>query len=285
MANEGKKQELIFQFDLSLSESCTDNCATHHICNDLDLYVDPPTPVENVGIKGVSGSAKPLGEGTIQFKLLDDEGVEHLITLDKVLYLPSAPKNLISVSQWASDRKDNCGVTSRENHSVFMWGNDKLKKTIIHNPRCKIPLMMGNKVEDKNIMLAHKDTLNKTNNENDDNDSDKQSGDLTSASKREHKFKVGTTVMCHAKKKPQVCIITEAYRVQVEKPLRYKIRPLNSEAISTVGEDELKPILPDPSDIPLTCKQVDKEILTQTLGDEQVRRLWNPSSDSTVKEA
>ena len=159
--------------------------------------MDPPTPVENVGIKGVSGSAKPLGEGTIQFKLTDDEGVEHLITLEKVLYLPSAPKNLISVSQWASDRKDNCGITSRENHSVFMWGNDKLKKTIIHNPHCKIPLMMGNKVDDKNIMLAHKDTLSRTYNEDDDNDPDKQSGDLTPASKREHKFKVGTTVMCH----------------------------------------------------------------------------------------
>ena len=177
------------------------------------------------------------------------------------------------MSQWASDRKDNCGITSRENHSVFMWGNNKLKKTIIHNPCCKISLMMRNKVEDKNIMLAHKDTLSKTYNEDDDNDSDKQSGDLTPASKREHKFKVGTTVMCLAKKKHQVCIITEAYRVQVEKPLRYRIHSLNSDAISTVEEVELKAILPDPSDIPLTCKQVGKEILKQRLGDEQVRKL------------
>ena len=71
----------------------------------------------------------------------------------------------------------------------------------------------------------------------------------------------------------------------MEKPLRYKIRPSNSDAITTIGEEELRPILPDPSDIPLTCKQVDKEILTQTLGDEQVRKLWNLSSDSTMKEA
>ena len=42
MANERQKQELIFQFDLSLSEFGTDNCVSHHICNDLDLYVDPP---------------------------------------------------------------------------------------------------------------------------------------------------------------------------------------------------------------------------------------------------
>ena len=71
-----------------------------------------------------------------------------------------------------------------------MWGNDKLKKTIIHNHRCKIPLMMGNKVEDKKIMLAHNDILGKTSNEDDNNDSDKQSGNLTSDSKGEHKLKL-----------------------------------------------------------------------------------------------
>ena len=92
-------------------------------------------------------------------------------------------------------------------------------------------------------------------------------------------------MISHAKKQPEVCIITESYRVQVEKSHRYKIRPLNSQETSTVEEKELQSISPDPADIPLTCKQVDKEILTETLGDEQVKRLWNPMSDNTVTEA
>ena len=84
-----------------------------------------------MGIKGVSGRATPLGIGTIQFILQDDEGVDHLITLDNVLYLPSAPKNLISVSQWASNRKDNCGIITREHFSVLKWNKGKWQKTIL----------------------------------------------------------------------------------------------------------------------------------------------------------
>ena len=90
-------------------------------------------------IKGVSGRATPSGIGTIQFNLQDDEGVNHLITLDNVLYLPSAPKNLISISQWASNRNDDCEVTSREYFSAFKWNKDRLQKTIVHTLTVKFP--------------------------------------------------------------------------------------------------------------------------------------------------
>ena len=77
----------------------TDNCATHHICNDSSLFVSPPTKVENVGIRGVSGSALVEGIGSIQFALQDDDREDHLITLSNVIYLPSTPKTFISISQ------------------------------------------------------------------------------------------------------------------------------------------------------------------------------------------
>ena len=86
-------------FEPTVVEFGTDNCATHHICNNLSLFISPPIEVENVGIRGVSGSVSAEGIGTIQFSLQDDDGKDHLITLSNVIYLPSAPKNLISISQ------------------------------------------------------------------------------------------------------------------------------------------------------------------------------------------
>ena len=44
-------------------------------------------------------------------------------------------------------------------------------------------------------------------------------------------------------------------------------------------------IKPDPADIPLTSKEVDRVLLRNELSDEDIKRLWDGNSDSTVKEA
>ena len=60
------------------------------------------------------------GVGSVRFKLKDDGGKSHEITLNNVLYLPEASKNLISISQWSAEKGDNCGIISRGDHSLFM---------------------------------------------------------------------------------------------------------------------------------------------------------------------
>ena len=55
------------------------------------------------------------GIGTIEFVIVDDNKEELKIRLENVIYLPQATKNLISISQWAKDKRDNCGVLSRGN--------------------------------------------------------------------------------------------------------------------------------------------------------------------------
>ena len=52
----------------------TDNCATHHICSDLSLFVSKPKVIHGVGIKGITGSSPALGIGSIQFTITDEEG-------------------------------------------------------------------------------------------------------------------------------------------------------------------------------------------------------------------
>ena len=102
-------------FDMSSgnTEFGTDNCATHHICHEKLLFVGEIRPISNIGVKGIAGSAKAEGIGTIEFVILDDNKEEHKIRLENVIYLPQAAKNLISISQWSKDKKDNCGVLSR----------------------------------------------------------------------------------------------------------------------------------------------------------------------------
>ena len=88
------------------------------------------------------------GIGTVTFTVTDDQGIESTIKLDNVIHLPEASKNLISISQWSRDRKDDCGVISRGEHSIFMWNNDSKTKHIQHNPNCSTPLMPVNEGED-----------------------------------------------------------------------------------------------------------------------------------------
>ena len=94
------------------------------------------------------------------FVNLDTLGLRHsgsksIITLDNVIHLPEASKNLISISQWIRDNQDNCGVMSRGSHSTFMWDNDRKTKYIPHHPTCNILLMQVN--EDKNEYTKYLD--------------------------------------------------------------------------------------------------------------------------------
>ena len=60
------------------------------------------------------------------------KGKKYVIRIDKVIYLPSAAKNLISVSQWSVDNQDDAGVISNQRFSIFNGGNEEYTKIIIH---------------------------------------------------------------------------------------------------------------------------------------------------------
>eukprot|EP00957_Ditylum_brightwellii_P077277 5872867-Ditylum_brightwellii.AAC.1 len=71
---------------------------------------DPPP---GIGVLGIGWIEKPLGIGTIVFKITESTLEAKTIELENVLYMPSIPKNLISISQWSAERKDDCGILSR----------------------------------------------------------------------------------------------------------------------------------------------------------------------------
>ena len=63
-----------FTFDLKPTEFGTDNCATHHICFQRDLFVAIMGPESSIGVRGVSGSSTAEGIGTVKFRLKDGDG-------------------------------------------------------------------------------------------------------------------------------------------------------------------------------------------------------------------
>ena len=105
-----------------------------------------PTP--KIGVQGVVGSSIASGIGTIQCTIADDDNVKYVIQLEDVIYLPESTKNLISISKWADDKQDDCGVLSRGTYSIFLWDNDTKRNHITHPPNYPIPVMPVNEDEE-----------------------------------------------------------------------------------------------------------------------------------------
>ena len=55
------------------TEFGVDNCATHHICSKKELFVGEINTSTNIGVKGISGSSREIGLGTIPFTIKGDK--------------------------------------------------------------------------------------------------------------------------------------------------------------------------------------------------------------------
>eukprot|EP00957_Ditylum_brightwellii_P208433 15357415-Ditylum_brightwellii.AAC.1 len=121
-----------------------DNCCTNHVCCHKRLFREMREAPDRVGILGVGGVRKPEGFRTVVFQLTDSMVGVHQIELENVLYIPDAPKNLMSIAQWSEERKDNCGILSQGTYSIFMWKEDAYQKLVLHPISCKIPMMQVN---------------------------------------------------------------------------------------------------------------------------------------------
>ena len=224
----------------------TDNCATYHICSQQEWSITMSKPSSDIGVKGIAGSSMAEGIGTIQFTITNDTNTKHKIKLDNVIYLLTEANNLISITQWSSDRKDVCGVISRSKYSIFMWEHDSHRKMIDHSPGYPIQLMHINKQDDAFTMFTSKHTKHSMDNDNllqphsiqeeldpaiistsdEDTDTDKQSVDVPFA-----KCKMTDTIFMAVNiaraiidKNQTISIIDKQYTV-ADGSFRYKTRP------------------------------------------------------------
>ena len=289
-----------FNFVPTKTEFGTDNCATQHICGTRQLFRTMKEPDFPIGVKGISGISSAKGIGSIAFSIIDDAGKTHDITLDNVIYLPGAVKNLISISQWSRDKNDNCAILSRGSYSIFVWHKDAHTKVIEHSPLCAIPMMPVNEHLDSFALFTtkhksrfdstraitnHNHLLNNSDNEKDlpkEVPKDQQS-EVPSLGKpfSNNTPSPGDTVRAWLDGKWVVAIVTKVNELRHDKT-SFRIRLLNSRTEATLSAASIRPIPPDPSDFPSSPSEVDATQLTHTLNKEEMRQLWSPSTDDTV---
>ena len=101
------------------SEFALDNCATHHVYAQKEMFIHMEEPTEAIGVQGVSGKSYAKGIGVISFCIKDDAGKRHDIRLNDVIFLPDSRKNLILISRWGREKDDGCNITSHQTFSVF----------------------------------------------------------------------------------------------------------------------------------------------------------------------
>ena len=288
-----ESQEMDYSVQSDPIKFGTDNCATHHICSDLSLFVSKPKVIHGVGIKGITGSSPALGIGSIQFTITDEEGGVEVIRLDNVLYLPTAAKNLISTSKWSADKGDDCAVLSRGTYSIFMWNNDKNHKRIHHAPSCAIPLMPVNEGEDAfaAYLSSHEHQfLDSPLRIEEGNQPYEQHEDPATISTLDlfdpilaSTFEEGDTVKATFAGSKKVCIVTSIFTNGSGK-LRYKVRELNTTKNIVVAEDKVEGIRPDPSDLPADPTSIDTQAFTEVVTMDDLKRIWSGDIDSTTTE-
>ena len=291
--DNGTDEDTSFTFDATPTEFGTDNCATNHVCSDRKLFSSLQLPKTSIGVRGVSGSSEASGVGTVKFKLSDDNGTPHDITLNNVIFLPGAAKNLISVTQWSSDNHDDCNVTSHGTHSIFKWDHDKYSKTIHHPPECPIPLMPVNEHNNAFTLFTEKHAqsfIDRTHESSETNgailemalfsnkqfDEDSHFGIASSQQPQK-----GDTVKTILNGKPTICTIVRRMNLS-NGTARLEVRPINSSKHVIVATHHALPIEEDPSDFPTDPSQVDKEAMTHCLTEKEMQQLWNPKSDDSV---
>ena len=89
--NKYSSSDMTYSFSNQPTEFGTGNCATHHICSEINIFVNMQ-PDPRIGVIGVAGSTMASSIGTIKFKIIDKQGIKQIITLDDIIHLPESTK-------------------------------------------------------------------------------------------------------------------------------------------------------------------------------------------------
>lgn len=135
-------------FSSSAVNVIVDNAANIHIWNNQSDFLEGTLkPYENKNQVMTVGSDAllPSGIGDVKVTWMDDEGIPYEIILRKVLYFPSSPVNVLSVTAFANQLCDDEGtwIQTKRNYSVFSWEFGTRTKTIQH-PSSNLPEMSVN---------------------------------------------------------------------------------------------------------------------------------------------
>ena len=123
-------------FDSDSYPIMVDNGASYSITNDLKDFIEPPIQ-KGIKINGFNGSKTPARTGTVQWKILDDKGRPHTITLPGTNYVPTAEIRMLSPQHWSQATNDLRGTlcTTYGDLMVLKWNKKKYRKSFPICPR------------------------------------------------------------------------------------------------------------------------------------------------------
>ena len=96
--SNNENDDSAYSFGPPSSEFGVDNGATHHIFSEKSLFVGKISKVQKNGVRGVSGLSIAEGMRTISLTINNSNETKYNLTIDNVIYLLTAVKNLISTS-------------------------------------------------------------------------------------------------------------------------------------------------------------------------------------------
>ena len=122
-------------FDSGSYPILVDNCASSSITNCIHDFIRPPKSTTKM-IQGVNGELTALKIGTICWKIQDDQGRTHVLTLPNSYYAPSSPYRLLSPQHWAQTAKDyspsprGTWSATDEKEIILHWNQNRFTKTV-----------------------------------------------------------------------------------------------------------------------------------------------------------
>jgi len=123
-------------FDSDSYQIMVDNGASYSITNDLKDFVEPPVQ-KGVKINGYDGSKPSARTETVQWKIPDDDGQLHTITLPGTNYVPTPEIHMLSPKHWSQTSNDLRGTmcTTYGDLMVLKWNKKNYRKSFPICPR------------------------------------------------------------------------------------------------------------------------------------------------------
>ena len=127
------------RFDTDSKKLRVDNGASKSMSPHIEDFIDVPTDTKRT-ILGIASATNSTKEGTIEWRIEDDEGKTHIIQLPGSLYVPDATSRLLSPQHWSQTAKDHKpnprGTWSGTYHDCIKmhWDQCKYKRTVSLDP-------------------------------------------------------------------------------------------------------------------------------------------------------
>lgn len=281
-------------FDTDSKTVVCNNSANVHICNDENMFVGKVIPTKMNCVATTGGEKSKAKEtGIVRWKWKDDDGLLYSIDLKDVLYFPTSPVNILSVTSLAAQLNDKTGtgINTRWTTSTFYWENNKFQRTIPHSASNlpELPInegftlaslytkAVGLKVNlTKSFFHCHRTTLISQ-----DETDDELIQPTPKLNLSDDIFHVGETLL-YTKEGQASYVRVEKIFLDSDSILKLCVRSASDQVIETTIEFLRAPELPDIGWIPTSIPE--KRTAAANLPATDLEKLTNPVKLSPLQE-